>query len=334
VAPLIIHKRRSKKSDQRPTPALGAFSPTRLRAHGVLFPNCAVLPTQQNCPARVRFGDLECFAKWSPVLSICYTRVKTWRRWRLAKYAVFYSRPKIEPLGWDLQRWPEPEGTKHFDAITSDGRPVDFWFSGGWLTVSRGPVGAPVNCPEMEELLSVKIAPFGTMDIEVEQICDMLGITVNGCKIDSGGIPTRARGFDWSGRTTYWDSSHLMQYRNDAREFVEELCDAFPGSMLIQSEYGAHGRSRSRHITFLMASDEGASLGVEPKQEAVKKMLAAERGFEEGERAFAYSIGFFRDDYFTGDNTGARYIHKSGAAESRLEIRCCSPQAIQNLRDI
>ncbi len=104
--------------------------------------------------------------------------------------------------------------------------------------MSRGPVDASVDCPEMEEVLSLKIAPFGVMDIEVEQICDMLGITVNGCRIDSAGIRTGARGFDWSGQTTVWDSSHLMQHRNDAREFVQKLCDAFPGCMLMQTEYG------------------------------------------------------------------------------------------------
>ncbi len=186
--------------------------------------------------------------------------------------------------------------------------------------MSRGPVGASVDCPEMEEVLCVKIAPFGTMDIEQEQICDMLGITVNGNRIDSAGIRSAARGFDWSGRTTYWDSSHLMQYRNDAREFVEKLCGAFPGSMLIQTEYGAHGRSRSRHIKFLMASDEGASLGVDPKKEAVEEMLATELGFEEAEGAFAYSVGFFRDDgFFSDDPTGTRYIRQNGAAELGLK---------------
>ncbi len=226
---------------------------------------------------------------------------------------MFYSRPKIEPLGWDLRGWPEPEGTKHFYAITSDGKPVDFRFSGGWLTVSRGPVGASVDCLEMEEVLAVKIAPFGIMDIEAEQICDMLGITVNGCKIDSAGIRTRARGFDWSGQTTTWDSCHLMQSRNDAREFVQKLCDAFPGSMLIQTEYGAHGRSRSRQIRFLMASDEGAWVGVGPKHDAVKRMLAREQGPEEGEKAFAYSVGFLRDDLITTDPTGTRNIYHQAA---------------------
>lgn len=231
---------------------------------------------------------------------------------------MFYSRPKFAPLGWDLPDWPTARGTKHFDAITSDGRPVDFWFSGGWLTVSRGPAGASVDCPDMEEIVAAKIAPFGTMDIEPEQICDMLGITVNGHRIDSAGIRTGARGFDWSGRTTYWESTHLMQYRHDAREFVQKLCDAFPGSMLIQTEWDAHGRNRSRQIKFLMATDESAWLGVGPRPAAVEEMLAHEQGPEDGERAFDYSIGFFGDRLFGEDLTGARYVHKNGGAELNL----------------
>ncbi len=232
---------------------------------------------------------------------------------------MFYSRPKFAPLGWDLPDWPELRGTKHFDAITSDGRPVDFWFSGGWLTVSRGPSGAPVDCPDMEEIVSAKIAPFGTMDIQPEQICDMLGITINGNRIDSAGIRTAARGFDWSGRTTYWESSHLMQQRNDGREFVQKLCDAFPGSMLIQTEWGSHGRGRSRQIKFLMASDEVTCLGIGPRPAAVEAMLSGEQGPEEGERAFAYNIGFCSDDPFGGDTTGARHVHQNGASEFNLK---------------
>ena len=44
---------------------------------------------------------------------------------------MFYSRPPIEPLGWDLTDWPRPEGSRSFDAFTSDQRPVHIRFSGG-----------------------------------------------------------------------------------------------------------------------------------------------------------------------------------------------------------
>ena len=92
-----------------------------------------------------------------------------------------------------------PNGSKNFDGATTDGRYVDFRFSGGWLSVERGPVGAPPDT-DMEEVLSECISPFGTMDITPEQICDILGIMVLGQKIVSREGARGSRGFDWSGR--------------------------------------------------------------------------------------------------------------------------------------
>jgi hypothetical protein len=233
---------------------------------------------------------------------------------------MFYSRPAIEPLGWDLTDWPSPDGSKNFVAFTSDRRPVDFRFSGGWLTVERGPENAPLDCPDMEEILSVKIAPFGTMDIKPEQICDILGVTVNGHKIDSAGVRVGVRGFDWSGRTTYWESTHLMLPEGDAREFVQRLCDAFPGSILVQPEWGSGGKSRCRQIKFLMASDTLAALGIGPDGALMQKMLNGQKiSIEEFEATFAYRIDFILDDWPTDDPTGARYIHQHGAGELNLK---------------
>lgn len=233
---------------------------------------------------------------------------------------MFYSRPAIEPLGWDLTDWPAPDGSKNFDAFTSDQRPVGIRFSGGWLTVERGPRNAPLGCPDMEEILCLRIAPFGTMDIEPEQICDILGVTVNGHKIDSAGVRTGARGFDWSGRTTYWESTHLMQPEDDAREFVQRLCDAFPDSTLVQPEWGAGGKSRCRQIKFLMASDTVAALGIGPDGALMQRMLDGQKiSIEEFESTFAYRIDFIRDDWPSDDPTGARYIREHGAGEHHLK---------------
>jgi hypothetical protein len=232
---------------------------------------------------------------------------------------MFYSRPAIEPLGWDLFSLPVSDGCKHFDALTSDMRPVDFRFSGGWLTVERGPANAPPDSPDMEEVLSVPISPFGTMDIEPEQLCDILGLTVNGRKIDSAGIRTGARGFDLSGRTTYWQSTHLMEPDDDARLFIQALTDAFPGSILIQPQWGSHGHARCRQIKFLMESDELVTLGIDPDKALLRTMLAGVKvTWEEFESAFGYSIEFSRRDNSFQDVTGSRYIHQNGAAKHDL----------------
>jgi hypothetical protein len=229
---------------------------------------------------------------------------------------MFYSRPKVDPLDWDLTGLPTPSGSRNFDAVTSDKRPVDVRFSGGWLTVKIGPANAPLDGPDMKEVLSIRTSPFGTMDIEPEQICDILGLTVDGWKIDSAGIATAVRGCDWSGRTTYWESTHLMQPRDDARVFIERLSDAFRDSILVQPEWGSHGRLRCRRIKFLMASDENVAVCMGPSGAAFQALLSRERiTTEEFESAFAYRIDFSRQDGVSDDVTGARYIHNHGAAE-------------------
>lgn len=243
---------------------------------------------------------------------------------------MYYSRPPIEPLGWDLSDWPRPESSRFFDACTSDRRPVHIRFSGGWLTVERGPIGAPRDSDRMEEILCRKIAPFGTMDIEPEQICDILGITVNGNRIDSAGVRTRARGFDWSGQTTYWESTHLMQHTDDAREFVQRLCDAFPGAILLQAEWGSHGLARYRQIRFLMASDRNVTVGVGPDPVLFEKVMGGQRlSIEESESLFAFRIAFLEVNagggavpYYgsTEDLTGVRYILQHGARELGLKF--------------
>ncbi|HEY1758261.1 MAG TPA: hypothetical protein VGG72_23015 [Bryobacteraceae bacterium] len=235
---------------------------------------------------------------------------------------MFYSRPQVEPLGWDLMDLPIHNGSKHFDAITSHNRPVDFRFGGGWLSVEIGPVNAPPDGPDMQEVLSIRISPFGTMDIHPEQICDILGLTVNGRKIDSAGMAQGARGFDWSGRTTYWESTHLMQPSDDARMFVQKLREAFPGSMLVQPEWGSHGQLRCRKVKFLMRPDRMVALGLDPDNRMLQRMLSGENiSTEEFETTFGFRIDFVHDEPILGDVTGSKYVHdcmrNSGGPELR-----------------
>jgi hypothetical protein len=215
---------------------------------------------------------------------------------------------------------PAPNGSRNFDGLTSDSRPVDFRFSGGWLTVERRPANAPPNSADMEEVLSVCISPFGVMDIYPEQICDILGLTVNGRKIDSTGIAAAARGFNWSGRTTYWHSTHLMQPREDARIFIQQLIDTFPGSILVQPVWGSHARLRCRRIRFLMATDDVVTLGIRYDKVRLEKLLDAEESsWDEFENVFSYSIEFSRRDSDGDDVTGERYIRSRGSAPPGLD---------------
>jgi hypothetical protein len=234
---------------------------------------------------------------------------------------MFYSRPKIEPLGWDLLDLPAPNGTKHFDCVTSDMRPVDLAFSGGWITVARGAVNAPPDDETMEEILSVPISPFGTMDIHAEQLCDILGLTVNGRKIDPSGLNELARGFDWSGRTTYWESTHLMKYSQDAEIFIRDASRLFPGSVLVQPAWEESAvRLTIRQIQFLRASDDGATIGIGYDKARLERMLAAEQAStSEYESLFEYAIEFSRRDRSYEDITGKKQIDTMGADKLDLD---------------
>jgi hypothetical protein len=201
--------------------------------------------------------------------------------WLRKSNFMFYSRPNIAPLRWDLAVLPEWDGYKNFEGVTSEGDRFEVHFSGGWITVERA--GA--------EVLSEAIAPFGTMDMTPEQVCDVLGLTVRGERIDTAGMRTGVRGYDWSGRTTYWQSTHLLASGDDAREFVAEAIRGLQGSLLVQADFRSHGRVRVRRVKFLMDSDELVYIGLGGDLARIEGMLEREEtSWDEFETAFGYAV--------------------------------------------
>lgn len=91
--------------------------------------------------------------------------------------SMFFSRPKIEPLGWDLTSLPLRSGYDLY-GTTTDNRPVYFHFDNGCISARIGSAGAN----EAEEIVieSVTIAPIGYFHIHPIQLCEVLGLTVNG----------------------------------------------------------------------------------------------------------------------------------------------------------
>src|SRR5262245_12122715 len=232
---------------------------------------------------------------------------------------MFYSRPNIEPLGWDLVDLPTPNGSRNFDGLTSDGRPIDFRFSSGWLTVERGQPGASPD-GEMEEVLSLQIAPFGIIDIWPEDICDILGLSINGEKVVLEPIPPQNRSFDWSGEMTYWRSSHRLNWDDDPEILVRTIMETFPGSVLIQPSWGSGLRVRSRQIKFLMKTDEMVSIGIDCDKTRLEEMLATETvSNDEFHGVLAHRIDIIRADHLGEDLTGIRFIRSRGADD--LDLR-------------
>jgi len=221
---------------------------------------------------------------------------------------MFYSRPDIKPLGWDLTGLPTPNGSRNFDGLTSDGHALDFRFSSGWLTVER----------DEEEVLSQQIAPFGITDIWPEDICDILGLTVNGEKISAEPLPPMSRGFDWSGRMTYWRSSHRIKWDDEAEILVRTITNTFPGSVLLQPSWGSGLRVRCRQIKFLMRTDEMVSIGIDCDKSRLEKMLAAETvSDDEFHSVLTHRIDVIRSDH-DADLTGIKFIRARGADELDL----------------
>ena len=148
----------------------------------------------------------------------------------------------------------------------------------------------------MEEVLAAAISPFGTMDIQAEQLCDILGITVNGKKVDPPTRPGGARGFDWSGRTTYWESTHRMLPQWAAEPFTQKVCQAFPGSILIQpSWHNGPYKLGCRQIKFLMDTDAHVIIGIGYDKARLERMLETEDvPIPEFESLFEFSIEFSR----------------------------------------
>tara|TARA_R110002072_G_scaffold169422_1_gene323042 strand:+ start:730 stop:1875 length:1146 start_codon:yes stop_codon:yes gene_type:complete len=216
---------------------------------------------------------------------------------------MFYSRPDIPSLNWDLKELPVEFGSRNHHATTTDGHFIDIRFSSGWLTVSVTKHGAN----EPEEIIKKPIAPFGTTDIFSEQICDILGLTVNGEKIDhpykklEQAKKGSARYIDLSGKTTYWVSNHRTLLRNDADEFLDTVQKAFPSVALIQTQWdSAYKSCKNRQVAFLMDDDTYTTIGIgNDKFDILNTKITSE---------FPFFFNFNKSSRFTTDLTGKNHL--------------------------
>lgn len=225
---------------------------------------------------------------------------------------MLYSRPDIKPLNLDLEALPFKEHMRSFHVRTTDGVPLYIRFSSGWLSVYRGETNLP-NATMGDPLIAQhKIAPFGVTGITPEQICDVLGLTVQGKKIEgpdekqSNKIKQNMSGsgdfFDWSGRTAVWKSSHLMVLHNDADEFIELVKTTFPGCVMYQTKSTGDWKTvRYRRVPFLLQSDDYVGFGIGGQKEAIESFfeeVSVDRlAFKD---VFPFSFDFGRSTLCTG----------------------------------
>jgi hypothetical protein len=107
------------------------------------------------------------------------------------------------------------------------------------------------------------------------------------------------RGFDWSGRTTYWCSEHSMMPNDDAERLTAEICRALPGVVMLQPVWlWQPPRVRCRQIRFLIASDEIVRFAVGCEKTALDRILTADDvPLEEFERVLDPQVMLWRIDH-------------------------------------
>lgn len=250
---------------------------------------------------------------------------------------MFYSRPDIKPLNIDLETLPFREHMRGFSAKATDGYPVHIRFSSGYLSAYKGEKGR--NIKELEDetlLIKCKIAPFGQTNIMPEQICDVLGLTVQGKKI-SGPDEEQTKilkrdgyhggsFFDLSGRTAVWKSRHLMMLLKDADGFVDLIKNTFPNCILFQTKSTRNWKKSSvRRIPFLMQSDEHVSFGVGGTKEGIESFFnqsAIDRlAYKD---IFPFTFGFSRKGEIS--KHGKEIIEKLGAHKLGIHYRLLNIQ--------
>jgi hypothetical protein len=193
-------------------------------------------------------------------------------------------------------------------------------FSGGWLTVKIGEPGASADDEFMHEVLSMQIAPFGIIDISPDQICDMLGLTINGSKVPVPQIAPGSEWFDWSGETTYWISTHRLAYRDDVENLQAAISRSLPGSILIQPSYGSHGKVRCREVAFMIDTDRMMWICVDGDIPRLRKLLDdPDARIWDYHGVFGFRIDLSREDYAGRDVTGRDFIRSRGANDLELK---------------
>jgi hypothetical protein len=240
---------------------------------------------------------------------------------------MFYTRPDIEPLGWDLSEL-RPNGVFHFVGTTSDNCPVHIKYRNSWLQVWRGTVGAS-NAENI--VLEKPIGPPFHRDLLVEQICDLLGITINGKKpvlTEEQRLEAAERKpiLDWSGRTTYWESWHYL-FDEDLELLLEEIKETFPDSILVQGAFTRVGR-RYRKINFFIRSDDYIRIGIGGDAKNIENMLGKPNvSIRESAEVFKYCIDFDCIDSPPGrSDMGKALIEGYNKNNLKLDYRVICPR--------
>jgi hypothetical protein len=208
---------------------------------------------------------------------------------------MFYKRPEIEPLNLDLVRL-DGGGScpSQFFGTTVDGRSLYIRYRNGWLSACGGDLDCPPGS-EDEELVTARIGPAFHGDILMEQVCDLLGLTLFGTTPpftddDRLKAAEKSKILDWSGKTTYWEEQ-LQVTREGGKRFVETLKAAFYDLVILEVSW-QQGRTYIKRDSVDNCKYQ-ASVGINPDPQRLMSILNAKHTQRvDLKNAFSYVINF------------------------------------------
>ncbi len=193
---------------------------------------------------------------------------------------MFYTRPKIEPLNLDLVRL-DGGGScpSQFYGTTVDGQSLYIRYRGGWLSAHSGDPGCEPGS-ESKELVAVRIGPMFHGDILMEQVCDLLGLTLFGVtppftEEDRIKAADRDPILDWSGRTTYWEEP-LQVTREGGKQFTKRIEEAFGDVSILEIGWQRSGCAYVERKS-IEECESHATIGINAEPARLRSILNSER---------------------------------------------------------
>lgn len=187
---------------------------------------------------------------------------------------MYFSRPKIAPLNLDLTGL-TPDGSHSFIGKTSDGRAIEIKYRSSWIQVwiAADKTGKPnYSAPN----LAASIGPPHHGFILPEQVCDLLGLTLEGQKpvlkqeqLDK--LNEYEPVLDWTGATTYWESWHYL-HEADLHSLIKDIMRIHSDSHLFRMEYKDQKR-QYRRVSQSLDTDKNLVIGVSPKCNSLKSYI-------------------------------------------------------------
>lgn len=231
---------------------------------------------------------------------------------------MLYIVQDIKPLNIDLIALPISEGSRNLYATAVDGTQIGIRLSSGYLEVRSSPEDETNDYFAMKKILfSKKIFPYYLDDPDPAVFCELLGLTVQGERVQS---PLIQNGYDLSRKTSYWYSEHLTRFYDDASQFIDIIMKKLPNARLFQHQLDTDGITmRWREVTFFMNQDESIVVVVGNKNNDLQDKL--NKG-EKLQSLAPFTFRFYRSSFMNSrDASGRDIIERFAPKNKKLDYQ-------------